>query len=371
MSEKTNVSNVAIKKHPATEGDKKQFKFIKVASIVLIVLAAALLVVGVVNIVVNSFTSKMNGPAINDAEKKVDVIGDMKMYDLDYLTTKAVYLDAKDKVVENLVDASTTIKSNEKVLNFVIAGVGKFGETDAGEADIIVLASVNKQTKAVKYIFIEKLLLTYIPTVGIGHLNDAYEWGGAPLLAKTVMHNFGIKIDGYIEMDIEACLGTVDAVGGIELSMTDAQVTALNESIVAFNERMGLTGENAVKAAVAENGKVALNGQQTVAYVRGDCKDRFEQVKNVFSQISKSLASAGLGGAIDCLDVVSSSMTVYVEKGDFTDMVKIGLGIFDSANFVDGVGGTQNYELPSDFRPIVTWDYAAERAIIENAIFGE
>ncbi|MBO5287068.1 MAG: LCP family protein [Clostridia bacterium] len=371
MSEKTNGTGAVVAKHPATENGKKGFPLTKIVCVLLIVCAAFLLVVGIVNAVIDSFTSKMNGPAINDAEKKVDSIKDMGMYDLDYLNTKAVYIEACDKVLANVADASTSIIDDANVLNIVIAGIGKFDGEETGEADIIVLASINKSTKAVKYIFMEKLLLAYIPTVGIGHLNDAYEWGGAPLLAKTVMHNLGVKVDGYVEMDIQACLKMVDSVGGISIDGTDAKVTELNASIKAYNDRMGLTGDNAVKDVALADGKIALNGQQTIAYVRGADDNRFEQIKTVFSKISAKLAGAGLGGAMDCLGIATESMVVYLEEGDFSDMIKIGLGMFDGANVVDGIGATEKYCLPSDFRPIVTWDYEAERALIANAIYGE
>ncbi|GAA5000470.1 LCP family protein [Kitasatospora paranensis] len=50
-----------------------------------------------------------------------------------------------------------------------------------------------------------------------GKINAAYGMGGAPLTVRTVEQNTGLRIDHYLQVDFLSFVGTVDALGGVEV----------------------------------------------------------------------------------------------------------------------------------------------------------
>ncbi len=56
-----------------------------------------------------------------------------------------------------------------------------------------------------------------IPGRGKNKLNAAYAFGGPQLLIKTIEHNTGVRIDGYVEIGFGGFAGVVDAVGGVQV----------------------------------------------------------------------------------------------------------------------------------------------------------
>ncbi|RLK59221.1 LCP family protein [Actinokineospora cianjurensis] len=61
--------------------------------------------------------------------------------------------------------------------------------------------------------------LVDIPGKGQNKLNAAFAFGGAPLLAKTVELETGLRLDHYIEIGFGGFADVVDAVGGVEMCL--------------------------------------------------------------------------------------------------------------------------------------------------------
>lgn len=60
-----------------------------------------------------------------------------------------------------------------------------------------------------------------IPGKGRNKLNAAYAFGGPKLLAQTVEVNTGLRLDHYIEIGFGGFANIVDAVGGVEMCLTE------------------------------------------------------------------------------------------------------------------------------------------------------
>ena len=68
-------------------------------------------------------------------------------------------------------------------------------------------------------------------------LNATYAFGGFELLDATLTENFGISIDGNLEVDFTGFEAIIDRVGGIDIELTSAEAAYINKrnhtSIVA------------------------------------------------------------------------------------------------------------------------------------------
>ena len=72
----------------------------------------------------------------------------------------------------------------------------------AGDAEAIILMTINHRVDDVMLIAVHKDTYAMIPDVGGYTLSDAYKVGGGPLLIRTMEENYGIRIDNYASVSL-------------------------------------------------------------------------------------------------------------------------------------------------------------------------
>ena len=94
----------------------------------------------------------------------------------------------------------------------------------------------------------------YVPIPGhrSNRINAAYSEGGAALLDATLKENFGLHIDGNVEVDFSQFSQIIDLLGGVELELREDEAAEINKETGS-----SLTG-----------GTQLLNGEQALAYSR-------------------------------------------------------------------------------------------------------
>lgn len=168
----------------------------------------------------------------------------------------------------------------ENVLNENIVNVALFGldtrslKSFEGNSDSIMILSLNTETKKVKVISVMRdsfVPITYNGKKRYGKINSAYAWGGPELAIKTLNTVFGLDISEYATVNFFGMADIIDAVGGIEAELTEAEVTS-NTNVKALNfcikELCGKLKLNAEDYYIYNSGVQKLNGVQAVAYSR-------------------------------------------------------------------------------------------------------
>lgn len=329
------MSDVAVKRkaalipNPANAPEKKGFPVLKVVIALLIIVAVVLIALFVVNAIVNSVTSRFEDVNFSNATADAEEVGEMRVYEFvnSNLVSNEAYQEAVKAALLNYSEASAYIKSEEGVRNFLISAVSDFIGYDRASA--IILVSVTDD--GVKCFNIEGSTLAYIPSVGVGPIADAYEWGGTELLAKTVMENYGVQIDGAVELNLDAFEAIVDELGTITVG-----------------------GEQ-------------LDGAGLVDYVRASSNSN-AAMNQVVSQVAAKLASGGLFKAKDCVSIMLDHANIYMNKSDASAVIKAGLSMFGSVEMVNL--GTESMEYVDGTIVMSTCDYATERATLVSEIYG-
>ncbi len=350
--------------------DKRGFPFKKVLFGLVVAVLVISLILLVVNLVVNSYFSKVT---VFDGEWDLDTV---KMYIMPlyrnnegFFAQSETLHEASDKVLLNYAQASSTIKMDENVYNYAIFGTDQFDESSNGSADVIMMASVNKSTNRVTYLAFETKMLVYIPGVGIGPLSDAYILGGPQLLANTISQNYGIQVDGFVELNMTAFVDIIDTYGTIDFKADSESVEKLNADIASFNESKGLTGENATKMVTLDKNMVRLDGKQALAYLRSAGEEKSVVANSIISQITKMIFEKGFGGVKQTLDIVLDKTTVSLARDDVGALIRIGISVLGSIDSVP-VGNMEGKTLVKEVGGYVC-DYKAERTAILQALYGE
>ena len=109
------------------------------------------------------------------------------------------------------------------VVNILLIGTDEVCTTydDQGRGDVTLLCSVNADSKTVKLISFERSTGVSWPGHGDIMLTSTYAYGGAELTAESICRSFDISLDGYVHVDFEGFSRIIDAMGGIDIYLTE------------------------------------------------------------------------------------------------------------------------------------------------------
>lgn len=216
-------------------------------------------------------------------------------------------LNIDEKVEENLTGYR----------NIAIFGVDSRSSNlgKGNRSDCIIIASINNKTKEVKLASIYRDTYVQIQGHGLDKINHAYSYGEAPLALGTLNTNLDLNIKEFVTVNFDSVAEAVDQLGGIKMTITDAEVKYINGYI---EETSNVTGKDSNKITSA--GTYNLNGVQAVAYGRirytegGDYK-RTERMRDVIEAMLKKLQTKSIGEINSMLDNVLPKIYTNIDTG--------------------------------------------------------
>lgn len=140
----------------------------------------------------------------------------------------------------------------EHVLNILLIGQDRRPGQGRQRSDAMILCSINTETKTLTLTSFLRDLYVQIPGYQDNRLNAPYALGGMELLKRTLKHNFGVSVDGCLEVDFSQFERIIDLMGGVDIELTSAEADHLNRGY-GFGLKAGINH---------------LNGQQALAYSR-------------------------------------------------------------------------------------------------------
>lgn len=142
--------------------------------------------------------------------------------------------------------------SGSGILNILLVGQDRREGENFARSDSMILCTFNKETKKLTMTSFLRDLYVEIPGHHANRINAAYAQGGIQLLDKTLTQNFGLHIDGNVEVDFSQFSGIIDLLGGVEMELRQDEANVINQE----------TGSSLTA------GVQILNGPQALAYSR-------------------------------------------------------------------------------------------------------
>lgn len=145
------------------------------------------------------------------------------------------------------------LEDSKKIVNILL--VGQDRRADQGNkrqrSDSMILCTINKERKTLTITSFMRDLWVKIPDKYYERLNVPYAVGGFKLLNATLESEFGVKVDHNIEVDFAGFADVIDALGGVEITLTSGEARYVS-----------LAGEK------VGSGTHLLNGEQALEYAR-------------------------------------------------------------------------------------------------------
>lgn len=149
-------------------------------------------------------------------------------------------------------DITEPIEQSDNIINILLIGQDRRpGETRA-RSDAMILCTVNKEKKTVTLTSFMRDLWVQIPGYYDERINASYALGGMQLLNACIEKNFGVVVDGNVEVDFSGFETVIDIVGGVDIELARSEANHLN-------------GRNGWNLTAGMN---RLNGEQALAYAR-------------------------------------------------------------------------------------------------------
>ena len=158
-----------------------------------------------------------------------------------------------------------TMETLEGYTNIAIFGLDNRGngKYDRGNSDVIMIASIDNKTKEVKLVSVYRDTYLNVGSGKYNKANSAYARGGAKAAVQMLNTNLDLNIKEYMCVDWNAVVEAVDALGGVEIEITEQERVMINDLIVEIDYFVGSTTSQVKKAGVQN-----LTGAQATAYAR-------------------------------------------------------------------------------------------------------
>ena len=164
---------------------------------------------------------------------------------------ESLIIDKKDRYGVGSIDI--TPMQRDDVLNILLIGQDRRkGDKGQMRSDSMILVTINKTTKEMKLTSLMRDMYVPVPGYGYGMINAALLNGGMKLLNATIEQNFGVHIDGDIQIDFYRFIKLMDLVGPIILDLN-------TDEVQFFKNKYGWT---------FVKGRNELTSEQVLAYAR-------------------------------------------------------------------------------------------------------
>lgn len=204
--------------------------------------------------------------------------------------------EEKITINEEVVESLQT-EENEEVKgyrNIALFGVdARDGELGKGtRSDSIIIASINQDTQEIKLISVFRDTYLNLGNDTYNKCNAAYAQGGPEQAINMLNMNLDLNITDYVTVGFGGLIDSVDALGGIEMEVTPAEISHLNNYQLTMADELGVD-----YIPIKQSGKQLLNGMQATAYCRirytkGDDFRRAERQRDVLRAMMEKAADA-------------------------------------------------------------------------------
>ena len=228
-----------------------------------------------------------------------------------YINSKMSKLDGGNKIEKEVLQTNELTEETQEILekHTTIAMFGldnrSNGDFGWGNSDVIMVASINENTKEVKLVSVYRdTYLNITNDDGFRKANAAFAFGGVEQAVNMLNVNLDLNIADYVIVDFNSVATAVDLLGGVEITITGEEAHWMQMYIDELNR---VLGENASYLPGA--GTYNLNGVQATAYARvrytaGDDYKRTERQRLVIEKMVEKMLKSDIATINNLIDEI-------------------------------------------------------------------
>ncbi|MCI9021242.1 MAG: LCP family protein [Eubacterium sp.] len=236
---------------------------------------------------------------------------------------RAENIKAEDVVNEDLGQTTQEVLSG--FTNIAVFGLDneKKGVFTSGNSDMIMIVSINNDTKEVRVASVYRDTYLNVGTEDDYYLwkaNYAYNHGGPEQAVRMLNQNLDLDIADYVAVDFYAICKVIDLLGGLEINVEEGAM--MEEINIYIAETAAYT--QLEPHMIEHPGVQTLDGVQAVAYcrIRHDSSDfrRAQRQREVLSKMVEKVKSSSIFTINKIIDAVLEDIST-----DLTEMQMISM----------------------------------------------
>lgn len=249
--------------------------------------------------------------------------------------------------------------------NIALFGVdARDGQLGRGtRSDTIIIASINLDTQEIKLVSVFRDTYLNLSNDSYNKCNAAYAQGGPEQAISMLNMNLDLDITDYVTVGFGGLIDSIDALGGIEIEIQDAEISHLNNYQLTMAEELGVD-----YTPVEHSGKQLLNGMQATAYCRirytkGDDFRRAKRQRDVLTAMVEKAKEASVSSLKEMVTAILPEVETSLGVNDIVSVLGTVAGYnvvaSDGFPFEDGrvgatVGSKGSCVIPVDLTDNVT-----------------
>jgi LCP family protein required for cell wall assembly len=176
-----------------------------------------------------------------------------------------------------------------------------------GNTDGVMMVTFDTRAKRLLFTTFMREMLVQRPDGRIGRITYIAKTYGPEALCRTISTHFGVKVDKYIFFSMDNVQTIIDALGGVYITVTDAEADYLNRYRIS---------RDSTTPSMDKGGTYLFGGHAAVIYMRirkvggdGDA-GRTRRMRTVLSTLAEKYAGVTLTDAVNILDAVTDNLCV-------------------------------------------------------------
>ena len=177
--------------------------------------------------------------------------------------------------------------------------------TNLGNTDGVMMVTLDTHSKRLLFTTFMREMLILRPDGQIGRITYIAKNYGPEELCRIISTHFGVKVEKYILFSMDNVQTIIDALGGVEITVTDAEADYLNRYRIA---------RDATTPSMDKGGTYLFGGHAAVIYMRirkvggsGDA-GRTQRMRTVLSTLAKKYETVTLDQAVGVLSTVNDNL---------------------------------------------------------------
>lgn len=285
-----------------------------------------------------------------------------------------VEIPEEEIVINKAVEekSETTMKGYRNIALFGVDSTT--GALDKNtRSDTIMIASVNQDTGECRLVSVYRDTYLNLSNDTYNKCNSAYAKGGPKMAMNMLNMNLDMNITDFVTVGFAGLRDTIDALGGVEIDVTEAEIPHLNNYQISM---VGKTtdGEHFEANAgtdytpVTTAGRQTLNGLQATAYCRirhvGNDFQRTQRQRTVLLAIAEKAKKASPATLNEIADKVFNEIYTSLDLDEILGLLAdVGkYEVVDQAGFPEmdrlttgNIGAKGSCVVPQDLTENVAW----------------
>ena len=261
---------------------------------------------------------------------------------------------------------------SDKIKNILLIGQDAREGEERQRSDTMIICSINTHSNKVTLASLMRDMYVPIPGDSNNRINAAYRFGGRELLDEVIEQDFGIPIDGNVEVDFEGFVNAMDAIGGIEIELTGEEAGYIS---TGGWEDQGDNGNDGTWDL--QEGMNTLTPAQALSFARirhvgNSDYERTERQRRVIIAAFQKISSSSTAKQLAVADSILPYITTDLSGRELLSYVKTiaEAGITDIESYRIPADGTYSSQNISGMAVLVP-DLVANSELLKEYLYGE